>query len=66
MPDEETEEEDENGYGVSLLGYQEEPFDLAVTTLLGHRIAHLIRNVEDRDKHNKLMADLIAHVWTKT
>jgi hypothetical protein len=66
MPGEEMEQEEENGNGVSLFGYQEEPFDLAVTTLLGHRIAHLIGNVEDRDKHNKLMADLIAHVWTKT
>jgi hypothetical protein len=49
-----------------LFGFEAEPFDPLVTTLVGHRVAHMFDNIKDRDKHNKLMADLIEHVWTAT
>jgi hypothetical protein len=62
----EEEEQEDNGYGISLFGYQQIPFDLVVTTLLGHRVTNMLGNIEDRAEHNRLMVDLIEHVWATT
>lgn len=65
----ETQEEEENGNAttsVSLFGYQQQPFDPSVMTPLGHRVSHVLEKIEDSGEHDRLMADLIEHVWTKT
>jgi hypothetical protein len=60
----EAEKEEGNGNGsMSLFGFEAEPFDPLVTTFVGHRVAHMFENIEDRDKHDRLMVDLIEHVW---
>jgi hypothetical protein len=59
--DEDEDEEEENGNGISLFGFQEQPFDQEVTTLLGHRVVHMLGNVEDGGEHDRLMADLEIH-----
>ena len=66
MPEEEAEAEDEegNGNGISFFGFQAEPSDPSVTTRLGNMVAHMVQNVEDRAEDDRLMVDLIEHVWT--
>jgi hypothetical protein len=63
---EEEEEQEDNGNGISLFGYQQMPFDPLVTTLLGHRVTNMIGNIENRAEHDRLMVDLIEHVWATT
>ena len=53
-----------NGNGISFFGFQAEPFDPSVTTLLGNMVAHMVQNVEDTAAHDRLMVDFIEHVWT--
>ena len=66
MPEEEAEAEDEegNGNGISFFGFQAEPSDPSVTTRLGNMVAHMVQNVDDRAEDDRLMVDLIEHVWT--
>ena len=68
MPEEEAEAEAEdeegNGNGISFFGFQAEPSDPSVTTRLGNMVAHMVQNVEDTAAHDRLMVDLIEHVWT--
>lgn len=66
LGEDEEEDEEHNGNGLSLFGYQQMPFDPLVTTLLGHRVTNMQGNIEDHAEHNRLMADLIEHVWAAT
>ena len=64
--EEEEEEEEHNGNGLSLFGYQQMPFDPLVITLLGYRVTNMQGNIEDHAEHDRLMVDLIEHVWATT
>ena len=60
----EAEDEEGNGNGISFFGFQAEPSDPSVTTRLGNMVAHMVQNVDDRAEDDRLMVDLIEHVWT--